>query len=296
MKASCSLFFLLGGGVFLAGIPSLVFAVDSYTIASGASTEITEHSVCRLVTNNHASGSSIMVPTKTAAEWSSGVNAFINAPPAGVTVAGCGCVVTPNSQSFSTAGSHNFTVPCYNTLTVQVWGGGGGGGGQGGAGCTAGGPAQQSSFNSTLIANGGGGGVGSCWHQTGGGSGGSASGGTVNTSGSNGGNGTNYLGGTGGASPNGGGTRTMSACSATNGNPGNAPGGGGTGGCRTAISVGGSGGGGGGYSSRTYSAGQLTVGASLPLVVGNGGNGGNGYGGNGHGGAGAVGQVTITWN
>lgn len=167
--------------------------------------------------------------------------------------------VVAGSQSYTTAGSYNFSVPSYNTLTVTVWGGGGGGS-QGAMGPipTAGG---QSSWNGAVIAYGGGAGSG-----VGGGAGGTASGGTTNTTGGAGST-------TGGNSPNGG-------AGGAAGSPGTAPGGGGGG------SIGAYGGGGGGYSTRTYSVGQLTVGASIPVVVGAGGTGT----------AGAVGRVTITWN
>lgn len=36
--------------------------------------------------------------------------------------------VTPGSQSFTAAGASTFTVPLFNTMTVQIWGGGGSGG------------------------------------------------------------------------------------------------------------------------------------------------------------------------
>lgn len=64
-------------------------ALDSCVVPQGATYRINEHSVCRRVANNHASGSAIMVPTKNATEWSSGANAFINALPAGVTTSAC---------------------------------------------------------------------------------------------------------------------------------------------------------------------------------------------------------------
>lgn len=60
-------------------------AADSYTVNSGATSDITEHAVCKRVTNNHASGLSIFVPTKTSPEWAS----FYGSPPPGVTVVAC---------------------------------------------------------------------------------------------------------------------------------------------------------------------------------------------------------------
>lgn len=62
------------------------FALNTWSIATTATTAIDEWSVCKDVTNNHAAGVSIMVPTKSAAEWTD----FIANPPPGVTVAACG--------------------------------------------------------------------------------------------------------------------------------------------------------------------------------------------------------------
>lgn len=171
--------------------------------------------------------------------------------------------VTGGSQSYTTAGSSNFTVPSYNTLTVEVWGGGGGG-----AELPAGGNGGQSSWNSTVIAGGGQGGRA-------GAGGGTASGGDINTSGSAG------SGQNGGASPNGGaGGQYLLGPSGWSGiTPGG--GGGGEGG----------GGGAGAYSRKTYSAGTLSVGASIPVVVG-----AKGAVTSCCSGPGAVGRVTITWN
>lgn len=67
-------------------------------VATTASKQITAHSQCRGITNNHASGLALMVPTSTSTEWA----AFYNNPPAGVAVAGCdslldGFEVDPNN-------------------------------------------------------------------------------------------------------------------------------------------------------------------------------------------------------
>lgn len=99
----------------------LSHAADSYTVANGANLTITEHSVCRVITNNHASGSSIMVPTKTAAEWSSGANAFINAPPAGVTVGNCPCNLPWGGSIAHGANitAYSSTAPAAACSTVQ---------------------------------------------------------------------------------------------------------------------------------------------------------------------------------
>lgn len=65
--------------------PCVAQAADSYTVNNGATTDITEHAVCMRVTNNHASGQKIFVPTKTSPEWAS----FYGSPPPGVTVVAC---------------------------------------------------------------------------------------------------------------------------------------------------------------------------------------------------------------
>ena len=208
------------------------------------------------------------------------------------------------SQTFNASG--NFTVPSYDTLTATVWGGGGGGGSTIGTG-GGGGP---SSFNGTVIGNGASG--GGVYPGGAGGAGGTASGGTTNTTGNSGGSRSGVNGGAGGSSPSGGsgGSGGLGTPpSTTSGGPGTTPGGGG--------------GGGGGYSTRTYTAGALTSGASIPIVVGYGGTGATGnidkaddtrkftlgravwaffswfaetaYAYVSNGGAGAPGRVIITW-
>lgn len=201
------------------------------------------------------------------------------------------------SQTYSTPGTYSFTVPSYATLTVQVWGGGGGGGAQNSPYSSIGSDGGQSSFAGTVIANGGGAGA---VVETGGstpspgGAGGTASGGTINTTGSNGVSTSGVWsgpGGAGGSSPNGG---TGGAGGATGGSSpgsdGGAPGGGGGG---ASAFMPGSGGGGGGYSSITYTTGQLTVGGGISIVVGAGGSGSPNptYAA----GTGASGQVSITY-
>lgn len=71
------------------------FAATSYQVNHGASLAITEHTVCRLVTNNHAAGLAIFVPTATSGEWAS----FYNGPPAGVTAVTCDS--TPDAFNFT---------------------------------------------------------------------------------------------------------------------------------------------------------------------------------------------------
>ena len=219
--------------------------------------------------------------------------------------------VTPGSQTFN-SGSGNFTVPAYNTLTIELWGQGGGGAG-GSTNASQDGQVGAASTVSTysLTANGGSGGV----HFFGGagGSGGSASGGNdTNTSGSAGGNAgftsnstsANNL-GPGGASPNGGASRpcpTNTALGQFPGNDGNAPGGGGSGyrsntsGPNYNVAAGG---GGGGYVKHvfTFGAGAApAVGASIAYSVGtSGGVGGQTFSGD-KGGNGANGRVKFTWS
>lgn len=63
-------------------LSSPAFSADRYTVANGATVTIDEHGVCQKVTN---SSTSRMVPTKSAAEWSS----FRSSPGAGVSLAAC---------------------------------------------------------------------------------------------------------------------------------------------------------------------------------------------------------------
>jgi hypothetical protein len=76
-------------------------ALDHCWVPHGQTYTIDEHSTCRRVTNNHASGSQIFVPTKSSAEWSTGANAFINATPPGVTLSAC----VPSGFSLRSASS-----------------------------------------------------------------------------------------------------------------------------------------------------------------------------------------------
>lgn len=71
--------------ILLVFLPCTVWAADMYSVNSGATVEINEHGVCQRITNGHASGQRIMVPTKTASEWAS----FRNNRPAGVAMAAC---------------------------------------------------------------------------------------------------------------------------------------------------------------------------------------------------------------
>ncbi len=62
-------------------------AADSYVVNNGTCETIDEHSECRGVVNN--TGASIMVPTKSANEWSTGGSSFIDNTPTGVTLNTC---------------------------------------------------------------------------------------------------------------------------------------------------------------------------------------------------------------
>jgi hypothetical protein len=201
-----------------------------------------------------------------------------------------GCVtpgppVVPSVTTFD-SGSGNFTVPKYNTLTVEVWGPG-----RGGYGCadsvnlsaTTASAATSASSVSTLgmTANGGGNGSNS-GNIPGGLAGGTASGGNdTNTSGTDGGPqvtvsdpGTRPFGGTGGSAGNGGGSvagpQAPPTPSGTSqlvaGNAGTTPGGGGSGSAGTRLNfistidyIGYRGGPGGGYCKSVYVFGVTTA-------------------------------------
>lgn len=66
-------------------LPITAWSADMYSVNSGATVQINEHGVCQRITNGHASGQRIMVPTRTATEWTT----FRNNRPAGVGMAAC---------------------------------------------------------------------------------------------------------------------------------------------------------------------------------------------------------------
>lgn len=66
-------------------LPITAWAADMYSVNSGATVQINEHGVCQRITNSHGSGRPIMVPTRTATEWTT----FRNNRPAGVGMAAC---------------------------------------------------------------------------------------------------------------------------------------------------------------------------------------------------------------
>ena len=156
--------------------------------------------------------------------------------------------VFPGSQTFSTAGAFNFTIPNFNTLVVEIRGAGGGGG----------------SFDYTTDYNGqeyyasaAGAGGASTWNGL------TAIGGGAGTKGW-------YQDGTEESVPGGAG-----AAGAASGGDTNTTGGGNAGGAgiSAANSIGGAGGNGGngGYGKKTYTAAQLTAGAIIGGTVGAGG-------------------------
>lgn len=73
--------------IALVSFHGVSYALDSCVVPDGQTYTIDEHSECREVEN--ATGQSIMVPTKTANEWSTGGSSFIDNTPAGVTLGAC---------------------------------------------------------------------------------------------------------------------------------------------------------------------------------------------------------------
>jgi hypothetical protein len=279
---------------FLLAVSLLLFAIvvdasDGSRVSISTVQEITAHSVCKEVTNNSATAKDVYIPTVSSAEWAS----FYNNPPAGINVADCSCPITSGSQTYSTPGTYNFTIPCHNTLTVEVWGAGGGGSGQVQTTMvhvygTVGGASTWD--EGVLIANGGGR-SGNAGNE---GIGGTASGGTTNIAGQDGSHGSGcFISGKGGDGANGG-AGGASTAAREPGNPGFPPGGGGSGGASTMKGCGSgtAGAGGGGYTTRIYSGGIYTPDDIITVGVGSGGVGGNATV---DGGGGADGQVIITW-
>lgn len=183
--------------------------------------------------------------------------------------------VVPGSTTFD-SGSGTYTVPNYDTLTIEVWGGGAPGG------TTITPDGNGSGVAGTILANGGGRPTSNANGGTGG-PGGTASGGnTTNTTGSagTGASPTNFGAGTsgaGGAGANGGagGAAKGTGTNPNNGNPGTAPGGGGGG--QNFQGDGGlfskyPGGGGGGYAKSVYvrgvTSGAPLIGSGLSYSVG----------------------------
>jgi hypothetical protein len=211
-------------------------------------------------------------------------------------------VFADGSQVFSTPGTFSFTVPTFQTMTVEVWGAGGGGSTgnylyywENSACGAAGSNGGLSSFG-VVTANGGNGGTSNCFTWTTTTLGNIALGGMFANadSGAKGGDGTNpainltmenydlwFKPGKGGDSPFGGigsisnfwdlilqGVNFQTILPGVGGAPGGG-GGGGYGGIM--LGVNGNGGGAGGYAKRVYSIGQLSSGQIVSIVVGSGG-------------------------
>lgn len=208
-----------------------------------------------------------------------------------------GDLVKPGSQQWMTAGTFTFTVPKYNKLVIELWGGGGSGAeavdNRGNNINTDGG---DSSFGSSLKAYGGKKGLGYYNGLRAAGVGGGYLGGDPGSAtGATGTNASPPNGGAGGAGANGG---AGGAVSTGVGEAGTAPGGGG-GGAGHSSTYGGAGGGGGGYCKKTYSkgaSGAPVEGQSITVVVGAGGVSNSWTGAYNDGGAGAVGRVKVTWS
>lgn len=103
-------------------------AATFYQVNTGATVTITEHSACAVVTNSHASGLALFVPTATPAEWT----AFRAAPGAGVTAVTCD--TTPDAFNFvdvtgaalgAVITSANITIAGINTATAVTISGAG---------------------------------------------------------------------------------------------------------------------------------------------------------------------------
>lgn len=163
--------------------------------------------------------------------------------------------VVPGSAGYG-VGYHGFVVPHFGYIIFDIRAGGGGGGGSTydwGAPGGAGAYGENSSISTGIYATGGAGGEGSYFNSP-------------------------------GKAPNG---------SGINGNYYNAygEGGGGGPGGTYGITVGGTGGD-GGRAMVIYYEGQLTVGSTIGLSVGNGGAGGDGQA---YGGSGAGGAIYVSW-
>lgn len=212
---------------------------------------------------------------------------------------------TSGSIDYTTPGTYSFVVPLFrNTLNVQIWGAGGGGGGYG-IGAVYSTNGSQSAFGS-YYANGGGGGQMAGTDRNGGnvyaagGAGGTANGSTVSLTGNNGATTSSGVVGTGAGAPYGGGDVTPGFRQAP-APSGSAPGGGGAGfyydfGGKFPAAAGGAGS--GGYAQSILTPTQISAGATITVVVGQGGVSGtapsSGY--YPYGGTGANGRVYVVWS
>jgi hypothetical protein len=198
--------------------------------------------------------------------------------------------VAPGSQTYATPGSFTFSVPSYNTITIEVWGGGGGAsyynlGNQ--ANGVDGGASTAVVPQGTLTATGGQGGLLFGAPSSVGGAGSGPAGSTTASGGTSAQAYPYPTGGAGGGPGGGAGGYYL-----TNGGRGGTPGGGGGG--YSTFSPGGnfrsvSGGGGGGYVSYTTTE---YIGATISLTVAAGGDGAVGV----PDADGGPGTVKITWS
>jgi len=98
MNFQLALFFLM--------LPSAVcFGANSYRVNSSTNQNITEHGVCKHVSNGSAND--YFVPTKSAAEWL----AFRNNPPASVNVTDCVAGFVNSSTAGASTGNLTIAVP-----------------------------------------------------------------------------------------------------------------------------------------------------------------------------------------
>lgn len=93
--------------VFLAAYPFDVFSADNYQVNSGATVRINEQGTCADVGNG--TGSAIMVPTRSAAEWTS----FRNGKPAGVSANIC-CAIDWSGTGWTYVGIGNCCTDDYD--------------------------------------------------------------------------------------------------------------------------------------------------------------------------------------
>lgn len=104
----------------LLAIAPLLLAADFYQVSHNTTQTILEHDQCRRVTNDHASGRALFVPTRTSTEWAS----FYNNTPIGVTAAACNhgyFVVTSSTTNGVIGGEAGANAFCLNDLTTNNW-------------------------------------------------------------------------------------------------------------------------------------------------------------------------------
>ena len=89
-----NLYILLG---IIASLFLIVYAAASYQVANGDTDTIDEHGTCKQITNNHAEGLDIFIPTTTSGEW----QAFYDNKPTGVTESSCVSYLYNNVHTYS---------------------------------------------------------------------------------------------------------------------------------------------------------------------------------------------------